>query len=78
MERKVLVLSRKIGERIVIGDGIEVTVSRISASRVTLGVKAPAECRIMRAELPEKKFLGMDGRGLVTKWAASTLDDVRR
>ena len=46
-----LVLSRKVGERIVIGDGIVVTVSRISNNRVALGISAPAEVREIRAEL---------------------------
>lgn len=50
-ESAVLVLSRKIGESISIGDGIEVVVNRISGNRVTLGIKAPAKIRIVRGEL---------------------------
>ena len=46
-----LVLSRKIGERIVIGDGIELVVQKISGERVVLGLVAPADVRIMRSEL---------------------------
>lgn len=46
-----LVLSRKVNERIVIGDGIVVTVTKIAGNRVALGVEAPAHCRILRAEL---------------------------
>jgi len=46
-----LILSRKIGEKIVIGNGIEVVVQRISGVRVTLGISAPPEVKILRGEL---------------------------
>src|ERR1043166_9532182 len=46
-----LVLSRKIGERLVIGDNITVVVSRVAGNRVTLGIEAPSEVRIVRGEL---------------------------
>jgi carbon storage regulator len=47
----VLVLSRKIVETISVGDGIEIVVNRISGNRVTLGIKAPGNVRIVRGEL---------------------------
>jgi carbon storage regulator len=47
-----LVLSRKIGEKIMIGDGIVVVVKRILGQRVTFGIEAPENVRIVRAELP--------------------------
>jgi carbon storage regulator len=46
-----LVLSRKVGEKLVIDGGITVTVVRIQGNRVTLGIQAPAEVKIMRSEL---------------------------
>jgi carbon storage regulator len=46
-----LVLSRKIGERLVIGDNITVVVSRVAGNRVTLGIEAPSDVRIVRGEL---------------------------
>lgn len=46
-----LVLSRKVGEVIVIGDGITVTVQRMAGGRVSLAVEAPREVRILRGEL---------------------------
>ncbi len=45
-----LVLSRKLGEKIIIGDGIELMVVAVSGNRVRLGIAAPMQCRIMRAE----------------------------
>ena len=49
-----LVLSRKVGERLVIGDNIIVTVTKSSAGRVRLGIEAPPEVQIARGELFEK------------------------
>jgi len=52
-----LILSRKKGEVIMIGD-IAVGVTRISGGRVTLGITAPPNVRIVRSEiehLPPKK-----------------------
>ena len=46
-----LVLSRKVGERLVIGDNITVVVSRVAGNRVTLGIEAPSDVRIVRGEL---------------------------
>ena len=46
-----LILSRKAGEKIVIGDSIEVVVKRISGQRVTLGIAAPPNVHIVRGEL---------------------------
>lgn len=46
-----LVLSRKEGEKLVIGDNITVVVSRVAGNRVTLGIEAPSDVRIVRGEL---------------------------
>lgn len=46
-----LVLSRKVGEKLIIGDNITVVVSRVAGNRVTLGVEAPTDVRIIRGEL---------------------------
>ncbi len=46
-----LVLSRKAGEKLVIGDNVEITVSKISGNRVTVAIDAPREVAIRRGEL---------------------------
>lgn len=46
-----LVLSRKPGERILIGDDIAVTVVRIGPNTVRLGIDAPRTMNIIRDEL---------------------------
>jgi hypothetical protein len=47
----VLVLSRRVGEKIVIGDGIVVTVVEVHRDSVRLGVDAPRSVPVNRAEL---------------------------
>lgn len=46
-----LVLSRKVGETIMIGDEIEVILTRIERDTVRLAIKAPKSVRIFRGEL---------------------------
>lgn len=50
----VLVVSRKIGERILIGDKIAITVVKVSSGAVRIGIEAPAELAVMREELAEE------------------------
>lgn len=46
-----LVLSRKVGEAIVIGDRIEVRVQRIAGNRVRLAIEAPENVAVDRKEI---------------------------
>ena len=46
-----LVLSRKVGERVLIGKDIAVTVVRISGGGVRLGIQAPSDLAVIREEL---------------------------
>lgn len=46
-----LVLSRKIGEKIHVGNDITIEVRRVAGNRVTLAVDAPRDVRILRGEL---------------------------
>lgn len=46
-----LVLSRKVGESIVIGDQIEVTVLSVEGETVRVGIKAPKHVDIFRKEV---------------------------
>ncbi len=49
-----LVVTRKIGERIFIGDKVVVTVVKIGNGGVRIGVEAPPEMAIVREELAEQ------------------------
>ena len=46
-----LVLSRKESEKIKLGDDIVLTIVRVSGDRVRLGIDAPPDLLILRAEL---------------------------
>ncbi len=48
-----LVLSRKSGQRIQIGDDITVEIRRIAGNRVTIALEAPKSVRILRGELDD-------------------------
>ncbi len=52
-----LVLSRKVGEKIWIGEKISITVVRISGGGVRIGIEAPPELPVVREELKK----GMEG-----------------
>jgi carbon storage regulator len=46
-----LALTRRVGQALIIGRDIEVHVVRIEGDRVVLGVRAPKEIPISRAEI---------------------------
>ena len=49
-----LVLCRSVDQQIRIGDEIVLTVVRIHGNRVHIGIEAPKDVRIDRAELDQK------------------------
>lgn len=48
-----LVLQRKKGETLLIGDNIQISVMEVGADAVKLAIEAPKEVRILRGELEE-------------------------
>ena len=46
-----LVLTRKLGENIRIGDAIKITVLEVRSGQVKLGIEAPAEVKVHREEI---------------------------
>ena len=50
-----LVLSRKVGERILIGENISVTVVRVAQGTVRIGVDAPDDLQIVREEIKDQR-----------------------
>ena len=72
-----LVLSRKVGQEILIGDNVRITVTKVSGNRVTLGVDAPDHVRILRGELESvaTAFEDKDGRPDVLAQTVALMDD---
>ncbi len=53
-----LVLSRKTGEKILIGENVTVTIVRIGPNTVRLGIDAPRDMNIVREELCQAAPVG--------------------
>lgn len=53
-----LVLSRRVGESLCIGNDVKVVVLEVKGSQVRIGVAAPKETSVDRQELRERKEAG--------------------
>ncbi len=51
-----LVISRKVGETIQIGDAIRITLASLQSNRVRIAIEAPEEVLILRGELAGMKL----------------------
>jgi carbon storage regulator len=51
----VLVLSRRVGEEIVINDNIRITVVAVKGDRIRLGIVAPRDVTVDRAEVHQRR-----------------------
>lgn len=49
-----LVLTRKVGEKIVIGDDIKIMVMEIKGKQVRIGIDAPSDTTVHREEVYER------------------------
>jgi carbon storage regulator len=73
-----LVLSRKVGEAIMVSDTIRITVVEIRGNKVRLGIVAPAGVIVDRQEIHEKrKLLPMTDSSEVHKMAIAPLNGVK-
>jgi carbon storage regulator len=50
-ETAMLILTRRVGETVVIGDNVDVTVLGVKGNQVRIGVKAPREVSVHREEI---------------------------
>lgn len=68
-----LILTRKIGEVICIGDNIKVTVMKINCKQVRLAIEAPPEIAVNREEIARRIELAVgEGIGSAGMPAGST------
>lgn len=58
-----LILQRKAGESLLIGDGIEVSVLSVEAGRVRLAIEAPKTVPILRKELKNAAEVNREAAG---------------
>ena len=50
-----LVLSRKLGEKIVIGENITVTIVKIDRNQIRIGIEAPQDVPVYREEIAPQR-----------------------
>ncbi len=55
VEPAMLILTRRTGESLRIGDDVEVTVMAVNGSQVRIGIKAPRNVAVDREEIAERK-----------------------
>jgi carbon storage regulator len=51
-----LILTRRVGETINIGDNVAVTVLAVKGGQVSIGINAPKTVRILRQEIQEIEY----------------------
>ncbi len=65
-----LILTRRVGETVMIGDEVAVTVLRVKGNQVRLGVNAPKSVSVQREEI----FQRIKREGDSTQGAESTVE----
>jgi carbon storage regulator len=69
-----LIISRRLGERIRIADSIFVTVVQVDRGRVRLGIEAPPQVQVVRQELEPHVPSQPAGPGEERTWPGSGTD----
>ena len=71
-----LILSRKKGQSLVIGGNIELTVVEVSGDKVRLGINAPSDVSVLRAELKQTADQNKDSaaKGITPELLADMLN----
>jgi carbon storage regulator len=64
-----LVLSRKVGQRIQLGDEITVTLVKIQGNTVRLGIEAPTHMAVLREEVAKPSANGETAVSVVPETA---------
>jgi carbon storage regulator len=75
-----LVLTRKSGERVLIGDDVMITVIDVGRGQVKLGISAPAGMPIYREEIylkvvEENRRAAAGARDFMAQWEGADVED---
>lgn len=55
-----LVLSRKLGEKIVIGDNVVLTIVKIDRNQIRIGIEAPNDVPVYREEIAPNRTISRE------------------
>ena len=55
-----LIITRKLGEGITIGDNVELIINEITDGKVKIAIEAPKEVKILRKELVEAEAMNRE------------------
>jgi len=58
-EKSMLILTRKVGERIKIGDAITITILAVGGQQVRIGINAPKDVAVHREEIYQRIQAGL-------------------
>ncbi len=53
-----LILTRRLGESLIIGDNIKITVEKISKGQIKIGIEAPKDVIVAREEVANRELVG--------------------
>jgi carbon storage regulator len=67
LEDRMLILSRKVHQEVLIGDGISITIVAIRGKQVRVGIKAPPNVPIRRDELQPLEVARVHEKNVVSK-----------
>ncbi len=70
-----LILTRRVGETVMIGNEVTVTVLGVKGNQVRIGVNAPKDVAVHREEIYERIKRERDHDGNVSATAAKIVDD---
>jgi len=73
-ERTMLVLTRKAGEGIVIGDNITIKIIEVKGGGIRIGIDAPKDQKIYRQEVYER--ISAENREAALHWQLDDLDSL--
>lgn len=73
-----LILTRRIGETVVIGDDVDVTVLGVKGNQVRIGVKAPKDIAVHREEIYQRICQEQNGNGRVAKGHAEIVESANK
>ena len=65
-----LILTRKIGESILVGDNIRLVVLEIRGKQIRLGIDAPPDIVVLREEIAQRLSTKTSGRpvSIIQRW----------